>query len=182
MRSFMRDFPLFPRAALTSARATRFGASLTLQPLPEGHVLQVFSSQGMTVIHSSLLEISDGTNHAVRAAGPGQWFVVGDCPLAAQEFLTIASRLEGRAVLVDQSHGRVRIGVSGSHAEIVLAKGTAVDLDERSFKVGQTALTLVGHISVHLTRIAPDGFEILVLRSFAEDLWNDLNRMSAEFN
>jgi hypothetical protein len=26
-----------------------------------------------------------------------------------------------------------------------------------------------------------DGFEILVLRSFAEHLWNDLNRMSAEF-
>ncbi len=120
--------------------------------------------------------------HAVRAAGPGQWLVVGDRPLSAQEFLTIESRLEGRAVLVDQSHGRVRIGVSGSGAEALLAKGTAVDVDERSFKAGQTAMTLVGHISVHLTRIAPDGFEILVLRSFAEDLWNDLNRMSVEFN
>jgi sarcosine oxidase subunit gamma len=97
----MRDFPLPHRTALTSAQATRFGASLTLQPLPEGHVLQVFSSQGMTDIRSSLLKISDGADHAVRAAGPGQWFVVGDRPLAAQEFFTIESRLEGKASLVD---------------------------------------------------------------------------------
>jgi sarcosine oxidase subunit gamma len=177
----MLDFPLSHRPALACARATRSGTSLTLQPLTEGHVLQVLSSQGMTDIRSTLIEISDGANHAVRAAGPGQWFVVGDRPLSAREFLTLETRLAGKAALVDQSHGRIRISVSGIHAEAMLAKGTAVDLNKQSFSAGQTAMTLVGHISVHLTRIDPDSFEILVLRSFAEDLWNDLNRMSAEF-
>jgi len=178
----MRDFLPSHRSALAAAQTTRFGASLVLQPLPEGHILQVLSSHGMDDIRSLLVEISDGGKHAVRAAGPAQWFVVGNRPLSEQEFLKIETRLESNAALVNQSHGRVRIGVSGSHVGAMLAKGTAVDLDEHSCKIGQSAMTLIGHISVHLTRVAEDSFEILVLRSFAEDLWDDLNRMSAEFN
>ncbi len=178
----MRDFLPSHHSALGSVQTPRPDASVTLRPLPEGHVLQVLGSHGVDDIGSLLLEISDGADHTVRTAGPGQWFVVGDRSLSVQEFLAIESRLEGKAALVDQSHGRVRIWVSGRQVEAMLAKGTAVDLDERSFKAGQTALTLVGHISVHLTRIAPDGFEILVLRSFAEDLWTNLNHMSVEFN
>jgi sarcosine oxidase subunit gamma len=40
---------------------------------------------------------------------------------------------------------------------------------------------LLGHVSVQLTRMAPDGFEILVLRSFAQDVWDSLIAMGREY-
>jgi sarcosine oxidase subunit gamma len=50
----------------------------------------------------------------------------------------------------------------------VLAKGVPIDLDARVFGPGDTALTLVGHISVHLWQVdrAPT-YEFAVPRSFA---------------
>ena len=42
-------------------------------------------------------------------------------------------------------------------------------------------MTLIGHISVHMTRAAPDRFELMVLRGFAESLWEEIAHMGAEF-
>jgi sarcosine oxidase subunit gamma len=65
--------------------------------------------------------------------------------------------------------------------ERVLAKGTAVDLTLSAFPIGKSTTTLIGHIAAHITRMSAEGFEIMVLRGFAESLWDDLARMSAEF-
>ena len=43
------------------------------------------------------------------------------------------------------------------------------------------ATTLLGHVSVQLTRVAPDGFELLVLRSFARDVWDSLIATAREY-
>jgi len=83
--------------------------------------------------------------------------------------------------VVDQSHGRVRIALSGPMATRVLAKGTAADLSLTAFPIHHATTTLIGHIAAHLTRIAEDRFELIVLRGFAESQWEDLDRMSAEF-
>ncbi len=85
------------------------------------------------------------------------------------------------ADVVDTSHGRVRMALSGATVERVLAKGTAVDLALSAFPVGQSATTLVGHISVQLTRTGEQSFELMVLRGFAGSLWDDLIGMAREF-
>ena len=61
----------------------------------------------------------------------------------------------------------------------MLAKGTAVDLE--ALAVGASAITLVGPLGVHLTRTAAATYEVMVLRSFAEALWDDLEVMAAEY-
>ena len=104
--------------------------------------------------------------------------MVGDAPLSAEDFAALVARLPDVAVS-DQSHGRVRIVVEGAKAAAMLAKGTAVDLE--GMAVGASANTLVGPLGVHLTRTARCATKLMVLRSFAEALWHDLEVMAAEY-
>ncbi|WP_275786285.1 sarcosine oxidase subunit gamma family protein [Pararhizobium gei] len=182
----MADFALLHRPALADAKSGSFGAPSTgtrisLVALPEGHVLQVLAARGSGDLQDLIPRIGDGTPHAVRPYGPGQWFVIGDIPLSPAEIFARTPLLDGRASISDQGHGRVRIGISGAFVEAVLAKGTAVDLDAANFPVGHSAMTLIGHISALMTRTDTQGFELLVLRGFAESLWDELIQMSLEF-
>ncbi|MCV9966641.1 sarcosine oxidase subunit gamma [Pararhizobium sp. BT-229] len=182
----MVDFALLHRPALAGAKSGSFGSSstvgrITLTALPEGHVLHVLAAQASGDIGGVISQVGDGGSHAVRPYGPGQWFVVGDAPLSAVEVAIKASSLTGSASIADQSHGRVRIGITGASVGPVLAKGTAVDLEQTSFPVGHSAMTLIGHISAMITRTGTESFELLVLRGFAESLWDELIQMSLEF-
>ena len=91
---------------------------MTLKALPEGHAVLLLTRAGAQAPDVS----------GLRPAGPGQWFMVGDAPLSAEEFAALVARLPDVAVS-DQSHGRVRIVVEGAKAAAMLAKGTAVDLE-----------------------------------------------------
>ncbi|MCW0001454.1 sarcosine oxidase subunit gamma [Pararhizobium sp. YC-54] len=182
----MVDFALHHRPALADAKSGSFGAPstgkrITLAALPEGHVLQVLAARESGDLQSLIPRIGDGTHHAVRPYGPGQWFVIGDAPLSAAEIFAKTPLLDGKASISDQGHGRVRIGISGWAVETVLAKGTAVDLAISNFPVGHSAMTLIGHISALITRAGTESFELLVLRGFAESLWDELVQMSLEF-
>jgi sarcosine oxidase subunit gamma len=97
------------------------------------------------------------------------------------EITALISTLEPKADCVDQSHGRVRIRVSGAKVEQMLAKGTAVDLAPIAFPLGHATTTLIGHVAAHITRTDSESFEIIVLRGFAESLWDDLETMGREF-
>ncbi len=182
----MVDFALVHRPALAGAKSGSFGAPatgnrITLAALPEGHVLQVLASKGSASLEELIRQIADGNKTAVRAYGPGQWFVVGDATLSPAEIAGKAALLSGKASIAEQSHGRIRIGMSGGSVEAALAKGTAVDLDRTKFPVGRSAMTLIGHISALITRTGDESFEVVVLRGFAESLWDELIQMSLEF-
>lgn len=153
-----------------------------LEPLFGGHVVQVLAKSGDSDLTVFLRGAVGGGQFAVRAVSPGQSFIVGDETLTLADTLALANKMKTRADIVDQSHGRVRMVLQGHEAARVLAKGTAVALAPRAFSVGQSAMTLIGHIGAHITRTGGDRFEIVVLRSFAECLWDDLVQMSLEFN
>jgi sarcosine oxidase subunit gamma len=175
---------LINRPALADAKIGSFGpapAALTIRALPEGHVVQVLGSPGSGDLTDRLTRLCDSGAGAVRRAGPGQWLIVGDVPLAADGVSTLERDLAGTAALVDQSHGRVRIAVSGASVEAMLAKGTGVDPALRQFPVGRSVNTLIGHISVHLNRMSETAFEIIVMRSFAQSLWDELIDMGRAF-
>lgn len=182
----MVDVMLLHRPALSGARSGSFGATsqngrIALTALPEGHVLHVLARRGVRDLADSLQKIGDESPFSIRPYGPGQWFIAGDAVLSAQEIAARSAILNGRGSIADQSHGRIRIGIAGASVEAVLAKGTAVDLDQQSFVVGHSAMTLISHISALITRTGPQSFEILVLRGFAESLWDELIEMSLEF-
>ncbi|CAN7651269.1 sarcosine oxidase subunit gamma [Rhizobium sp. LjRoot98] len=182
----MADFALLHRPALANAKSGSFGAPssngrITMTALPEGHVLHVLATRGSGDLTGLIPRIGDGSTYAVRPYGPGQWFVIGDAPLSAAEIFGKTPVLDGKASISDQGHGRVRIGISGTPVEAVLAKGTAVDLAVSNFPVGHSAMTLIGHISALISRTGPESFELLVLRGFAESLWDELIEMGLEF-
>ena len=164
------------------ARKPVIGSGVRIEALPEGHVIHVLAENRAEALASFLAECAPGqVPAAVRAVSPGQWFIVGDKPLSQSEITALISTLEPRAKCVDQSHGRVRIRVTGPKVEQMLAKGTAVDLAPVAFPIGHATTTLVGHIAAHITRTDAEEFEIIVLRGFAESLWDDLEMMGREF-
>jgi sarcosine oxidase subunit gamma len=168
------------RSAL-GARQAIIGSSVTLSALSEGTVIHVLASRVEGDMQPLLSTLAGDKLNAVRSLGPNQWLLVSDEPTPHEKMAALLEGLQPRATGVDQSHGRVRILVQGTKAERVLSKGTAVDLSLNEFAIGHSASTLIGHIAAHLTRVGQDAFEIIVLRGFAESLWDDLARMSAEF-
>ncbi|WP_425352758.1 sarcosine oxidase subunit gamma family protein [Agrobacterium bohemicum] len=136
---------------------------------------------GTTNAETQLASLSERQPNAVRAAGPGQWFIVGDHPKTQREIEALFTGLGADIYGVDQSAGRVRILVQGTMVERVLSKGTSVDLAPTSFPVGSATVTLMGHIATHMTRTSMFAFELMVLRGFAESLWDDLVAMCREF-
>ncbi|MEZ2128275.1 MULTISPECIES: sarcosine oxidase subunit gamma [unclassified Sinorhizobium] len=169
----MSDFPEH-RPALTGKTTVR-GEDVQLEASPEGHLLHVSGAVDAAFLAQVLAQCGFPAS-SIRAAGFRQWFIAGDERVASSEVKEFARILQGRAFVSDQSHGRVRIGLSGARAAEVLAKGTAIDTDSDAFAEGHAAMTLFGHVSVQIARTGHDRFEFTVLRSFAESLWEELER------
>jgi sarcosine oxidase subunit gamma len=172
----MSAFELIHRPVLGAFKPLE-ASRIRLAPLPEGAIMQVI---GPADGAASVAEAAQQARLSQRPNGPGQWFLVSDVPLTRAVIDALGGNLGEGFVIVDQSHGRIRIAVEGAAVEDVLAKGTGVDL--AAFAVGHATNTLVGHISVHLSRLSATRFELMSLRGFAESLWHDLQTMAAEFS
>ncbi|MBX5201581.1 sarcosine oxidase subunit gamma family protein [Rhizobium sp. NZLR1] len=174
----MLDLPQHRPVLAGAAYAGISAADIRLEALPEGHLLHVLGTIEPAALAAELVK-AGFANSSIRKAGFRQWFVAGDEPLTPAGLDTLTAALAGKAFVMDQSHGRVRIGVSGRSSQLLLAKGTAVDLDPAIFPEGRSAMAMVGHLSVQIARTGDDSFELTVLRSFAESLWDELTHMAA---
>ncbi len=112
---------------------------------------------------------------SVTWAGPDQYYVEGIAPAE------LKTKLGELASIIDQSHGRVLMRVSGSKSRAVLAKGTPVDLHTDHFAIGKCAMTQMAHVGVHITRTGEDEFTLSVFRGFSESFWEWLTASAAEF-
>lgn len=171
----MSDLP--EKKPVLAGKAISQGPGIRLEALPEGHLLHVMGAatvEGLEA-HLSAAGIKDS---GVRPAGYRQWFIAGNEALPHALVQDLSNALAGNAFVSDQSHGRVRIGVSGLRAAELLSKGTALDLHLAAFPQGRTAMTLFGHISVQVTRTGTGDFELTVLRSFAESLYEELEALA----
>jgi heterotetrameric sarcosine oxidase gamma subunit len=113
--------------------------------------------------------------------GAEQWYAIADGLKEGALYHDLKETLSGLASVSDQSHGRVIIRVAGPRARAVLAKGTPVDLYASVFAIGDSAVTQMAHVGVHLTRIGDDAFELSVFRGFSANFWDWLTTMSEEF-
>ena len=92
------------------------------------------------------------------------WFGLDQVIVFAQELPNLP------AAVTDQSDAWAVVSVSGN-SQGVLARLVPVDL---RVPVGTVMLTLVGHMTAHVTCVAPDRFEVMVMRSMARTLVHDL--------
>lgn len=162
----------------TRARPGRFGnfsgtAGVTLSIVHPVVLASVIARKGKGGIVADALKAIK--NASVIWAGPDQYFVEG---AAAAE---LKNKLGPNASVIDQSHGRVILRVSGPKSRAVLAKGTPVDLHTDQFPVGKSAMTQMAHVGVHITRTGQDEFTLSVFRGFSESFWEWLEMSAAEF-
>lgn len=112
-------------------------------------------------------EALSGEGARMLWCGPGQALCLGVRP-----------EVEG-AALIDQSDGWAVARVSGAGVRDVLARLTPLDLRPSVFCEGQTARTLLGHMTAQITPVGENAFEIMVFRSMAGTLVHDLTRAMA---
>jgi len=141
---------------------------------PAGHILQILAPPFAAGVESRLIELTGGDAHALRGAGPGVWRLVGEASLTPQDIVDREARLGPQVHIIDQTHGRVRLEISGAGAVRLLATGAAIDLSPPRFPVGSACETQFGRIGIHLARTGADRFELLVGRSYAMALWEEL--------
>jgi sarcosine oxidase subunit gamma len=118
---------------------------------------------------------------SIRAIGDGIWQAVGAPPLlpAAQ---VLRTALAGAATVVDLSHARTALQVSGRDAARTLAKHCGIDLHHRAFPAGSATSTRFGQLGITLARLDDlPTFEILVFRGYAEFVFEALIEAGAEF-
>ncbi|WP_457648238.1 sarcosine oxidase subunit gamma [Profundibacter sp.] len=84
------------------------------------------------------------------------------------------ARLSEFAAVVEQSDGWAVLRLQGVPAEDVLARLVPVDLRAARFKRGQTVRTQLQHLQVSITRVGGEVFQIMVMRSMAKTLVDEL--------
>lgn len=82
--------------------------------------------------------------------------------------------LHKAAAVVDQSDAWVCVELSGAGIEDVLARLVPVDLRPQAFGPDASIRTLVGHMSASLTRLSEERIAILVFRSMADTLVEEI--------
>jgi methylglutamate dehydrogenase subunit D len=115
-------------------------------------------------------------------AGRDQWLAVSEDGDGRALEQRLHSALGEAASLTDQSDGRAVLRLSGPRIRDALAKGVPVDLHPRVFKPGDTVMTVVSYINVHLWQVDyTPTYDIAMFRSFAVAFWDWLAAAAAEF-
>lgn len=146
---------------------------VSLEALPPGTVLQVVFARKGAVADERLRAVAALAGLSVRVSPPLQAWLVGEAAMRGEAVRTVAAALGPEATVIDQSHGRIRLALTGPGARRALSAGTAVDVSDHAFPVDSNAETLFGAIPVTVTRVASERYELMVARSFALSLWHD---------
>lgn len=117
----------------------------------------------------------------VRFCGPGEWLVVSESVAADTIARQLSDLGSARASFVDQSDGRVVLRIHGPKVRGILAKCTALDMHPDLFEIGQSTNCQICHVAANLARTGQDAFEIIVMRSFAGFLFDEMREMGREF-
>ncbi|WP_281983314.1 sarcosine oxidase subunit gamma [Thalassorhabdomicrobium marinisediminis] len=107
------------------------------------------------------------TGRGARAvwSGAGQAFLIG----------TACPALPG-AACIDQSDAWAIVRIEGADAARVLARLTPLDLRPEVFQQDHTARSVLGQMPVSLTRAGRHAYEVMVMRSMARTLVQELIR------
>lgn len=118
--------------------------------------------------------------------GPNSWMIIASDEEARRKpgdlIKSLQKAVGDAGAVVDQSHGRCVLRLSGIHARKVMAKNTAIDLHPIAFGPGQCALTSVAHISALVIQVDDSpSYDLLVARSLARSFVHAIEHACHEF-
>ncbi len=103
---------------------------------------------------------------------PLKWWLVGASSVALPS---------DEGAVLDLSHSRTHLIISGPQAALLLNRHLPLDLREAEFPVGTVASSAFHHTGVTVWR-SDQGFELLMIRGFALSLWQLLLESGEQFN
>jgi heterotetrameric sarcosine oxidase gamma subunit len=113
---------------------------------------------------------------------PGAWMVVAEGLDEGALYKSLLEELQGLAAVIDQSHGRAALRLSGPRARDVLAKGCRLDLHPRAFAPGMCAQSAIAQIGVLLHQLdAAPTYDLYIFAGYALDFLEWLTASAAEF-
>ena len=112
----------------------------------------------------------------------GQWLAIAEGDKGRALLARLNEALSGLAAIVDQSDAKAMLRLAGCRARDVLAKGCALDLNERAFKPQDAATTQIALIPCQLWQLddAPT-YELAVPLSYARSFWSWITASAAEY-
>lgn len=116
---------------------------------------------------------------SIRSCGPAEWLAVSQSS-SPEALLRLLRAIPGSSAF-DQSDGRVLMQISGPDVRRILAKCVGIDLHADVFALGASGNMLIAHVAGNLARSGPDSFEIIVPRSTAGTVFEELKEMGREF-
>jgi sarcosine oxidase subunit gamma len=95
---------------------------------------------------------------------------------------TLQAAVGDLGAVVDQSHGRCGLRLSGTRAGQVMAKNTAIDLHPRAFGPGRCAMTSVAHMNATIVQVDDvPTYDLFVIRSLARSFAHAIEHACHEF-
>ncbi len=118
--------------------------------------------------------------------GPNSWIIVcndDEAGRAPGELLQVLQDAVGEVgAVVDQSHGRCALRLTGTRARRVMAKNTAIDLHPRAFGPGRCAMTSVAHVNATIVQVDDiPTYDLFVIRSLARSFAHAIEHACLEF-
>ena len=118
--------------------------------------------------------------------GPNSWMIIASDEKSGsnsnQLLMALKKEVGDLAAVIDQSHGRCGLRLSGKHARAVMAKNCAIDLHPRAFKAGNCALTSVAHMSTLVVQLDDTpSYDLFVARSLARSFVHAIEHACREF-
>lgn len=126
--------------------------------------------------------VVEGATLAVIWAGPERWLVASAALPPDDLVSSLRACAAGTAAICDLSDARVLLRVRGAAARDVLARGFPIDLHPSVFKPGDTAITIVAHVTCQIWQLDDEPtYDIAVPSSFAASFRRWLAGASSAF-
>jgi len=174
-----KDVRLAERKALTAIQVLSFNGKHAEAAAAIGAAIGIECSTQPGIVNS------DGKTQLCWN-GPNSWMIIcadaetGGAP--GELFKTLQDAVGDLGAVVDQSHGRCGLRLSGSRARQVMAKNTAIDLHPRAFGPGQCAMTSVAHMNATIIQVDDTPtYDLLVIRSLARSFAHAIEHACQEF-
>ena len=174
-----KNVRLAERKALTAVQVLAFNGRHTEAAAAIGSALGITCSTRPGTVNT------DGKTQ-VCWNGPNSWMIVcsdaetGRSP--GELFRILQDGAGDLGAVVDQSHGRCGLRLSGSRARQVMAKNTAIDLHPRAFGPGQCAMTSVAHMNATIIQVDDTPtYDLFVIRSLARSFAHAIEHACHEF-
>ena len=175
----------YPRLRLSERRALTAIQVMTFKGRHADAARAIAEALGVDCPTTAGASAGDGKLQ-VSWNGPNGWMIVASDAEAGfapgELFDKIAAAVGELGAVVDQSHGRCGLRLSGECARAVMEKTTALDLHPRAFGPGRCALTSVAHMNATVVQVddAPT-YDLYVARSLARSFAHALEHACHEF-